>query len=77
MLDEPTEGIQPSIVQEIGDVLQRIKREGKRSILFVEQYLDFARAICDRFYVMEKGAMALEGDRGSFRLEEVSAYLSV
>ncbi len=77
VLDEPTEGIQPSIVQEIGEVLQRIKREGKRSILFVEQYLDFARAICDRFYVMEKGAMALEGDRRSFRLEEVSAYLSV
>jgi urea transport system ATP-binding protein len=77
VLDEPTEGIQPSIVQEIGDVLQRIKREGRRSILFVEQYLDFARAICDRFYVMEKGVMALEGDRGSFRVDEVSAYLSV
>jgi urea transport system ATP-binding protein len=77
LLDEPTEGIQPSIVQEIGEVLQRIKREGTRSILFVEQYLDFARAICDRFYVMEKGSMALEGDRESFNLEEVSAYLSV
>ncbi|MBI1846766.1 MAG: urea ABC transporter ATP-binding subunit UrtE [Candidatus Rokubacteria bacterium] len=77
VLDEPTEGIQPSIVQEIGDVLQRIKREGTRSILFVEQYIDFARAICDRFYVMEKGVMALEGDRGSFRVDEVSAYLSV
>ncbi len=77
LLDEPTEGIQPSIVQEIGEVLQRIKREGKRSILFVEQYLDFARSICDRFYVMEKGVMALEGDRASFRVEEVSAYLSV
>ena len=77
LLDEPTEGIQPSIVQEIAEVLQRIKREGKRSILFVEQYLDFARSICDRFYVMEKGVMALEGDRASFRVEEVSAYLSV
>jgi urea transport system ATP-binding protein len=77
LLDEPTEGIQPSIVQEIGEVLQRIKREGRRSILFVEQYLDFARAICDRFYVMEKGVMALEGDRHTFRLDEVSAYLSV
>jgi urea transport system ATP-binding protein len=77
LLDEPTEGIQPSIVQEIAEVLQRIKREGRRSILLVEQYLDFARSICDRFYVMEKGVMALEGDRGSFRVEEVSAYLSV
>ena len=77
LLDEPTEGIQPSIVAEIAEVLQKIKGEGRRSILFVEQYLDFARAICDRFYVMEKGVMALEGDRHSFRIDEVSAYLSV
>ncbi len=77
LLDEPTEGIQPSIVEEIAEVLQRIKREGKRSILFVEQYLEFARSICDRFYVMEKGIMAVEGDRRSFHIDEVSAYLSV
>jgi urea transport system ATP-binding protein len=77
LLDEPTEGIQPSIVEEIADVLLRIKQEGRRSILLVEQYLDFARAICDRFYVVEKGIVALEGDRQSFRVDEVSAYLSV
>ena len=77
LLDEPTEGIQPSIVQEIEAVLQRIRQEGSRSILLVEQYLEFARSICDRFYVMEKGGVALEGDRGAFRLDEVSAFLSV
>ncbi len=77
LLDEPTEGIQPSIVQEIATVLQRIKREGTRSILLVEQYLEFARSICDRFYVMEKGGVALEGDRASFRIDQVSAFLSV
>jgi urea transport system ATP-binding protein len=77
LLDEPTEGIQPSIVQEIAEVLQRIKREGRRSILLVEQYLEFARAICDRFYVMEKGGIVLEGDRHTFRVDEVSAFLSV
>jgi urea transport system ATP-binding protein len=77
LLDEPTEGIQPSIVQEIAEVLQRIKREGRCSILLVEQYLEFARAICDRFYVMEKGGMALEGDRQTFRVDEVAAFLSV
>ena len=77
LLDEPTEGIQPSIVQEIAGVLQRIKQERKRSILLVEQYLEFARSICDRFYVMEKGAVALEGDRGAFRIDEVSQFLSV
>jgi urea transport system ATP-binding protein len=77
LLDEPTEGIQPSIVQEIAEALQRIKEEGQRSILLVEQYLEFARAIGDRFYVMEKGGMALEGDRETFRVDEVSAFLSV
>jgi urea transport system ATP-binding protein len=77
LLDEPTEGIQPSIVQEIAAVLQRIKQEGRRSILLVEQYLEFARSICDHFYVMEKGAVALEGNRAAFHLDEVSSYLSV
>jgi urea transport system ATP-binding protein len=77
LLDEPTEGIQPSIVEEIAAVLQQIKREGTRSILLVEQYLEFARSICDRFYVMDKGAVALEGDQRSFDLAQVSALLSV
>jgi urea transport system ATP-binding protein len=77
LLDEPTEGIQPSIVQEIAAVLERIKQEGRRSILLIEQYLEFARSICDHFYVMEKGAVALEGDRAAFHLDEVSGYLSV
>ncbi len=77
LLDEPTEGIQPSIVEEIAAVLQRIRQEGTRAILLVEQYLEFARSICDRFYVMEKGMVALEGDRGAFRLDEVSTFLSV
>lgn len=77
LLDEPTEGIQPSIVEEIADVLRRIKEEGRRSILLIEQYLEFARSICDRFYVMDKGAMALEGDGRTFDVEAVSALLSV
>jgi urea transport system ATP-binding protein len=77
LLDEPTEGIQPSIVEEIADVLRRIKEEGRRSILLVEQYLEFARSISDRFYVMEKGVIALEGDRHAFDVERVAAYLSV
>ncbi len=77
LLDEPTEGIQPSVVQEIEAVLHRIKREGRRSILLVEQYLEFARAICDRFYVMDRGAVALEGRREEFRMDEVKSLLSV
>jgi ABC-type branched-subunit amino acid transport system ATPase component len=45
--------------------------------LLVEQYLEFAREICDRFYVMDKGGVALAGDRRSFSVDEVSALLSV
>lgn len=77
LLDEPTEGIQPSIVQEIAAVLQRIKRERKRSILLVEQYLEFARAICDRFYVIDRGSVALEGRREDFHIDETKSLLSV
>jgi urea transport system ATP-binding protein len=77
LLDEPTEGIQPSIVSEIADVLLRLKREGRRSILLVEQYLEFAHAICDRYYVMDKGGVALEGDRGAFPVDRIGALLSV
>src|SRR5262249_38611913 len=77
LLDEPTEGIQPSIVREIAAVLERIKQEGRRSILLIEQYLEFARSICDHFYVMEKGGLALEGDRAAFHVDQVSSYLSV
>jgi urea transport system ATP-binding protein len=77
LLDEPTEGIQPSIVQEIAAALARIKAEGRHSILLVEQYLDFAHSISDRFYVMEKGSIALEADRQTFRVDEVTALLSV
>lgn len=77
LLDEPTEGIQPSIVQEIEAVLYRIKQEGGRAILLVEQYLEFARAICDRFYVMDRGAVAVEGRGEEFRMDEVKSLLSV
>jgi urea transport system ATP-binding protein len=77
LLDEPTEGIQPSIVEQIADVLERIKAEGRRSILLVEQYLEFAWSIGDRFYVMDKGGVAMESDRAGLRLDEVTAYLSV
>jgi urea transport system ATP-binding protein len=77
LLDEPTEGIQPSIVEEIADALRRIKGEGRRAIVLVEQYLEFARALCDRFYVMEKGAVAWKGDRATFDVDEVKRFLSV
>ena len=77
LLDEPTEGIQPSIVEEIATALQRIKAEGRRSIVLVEQYLEFAHMLCDHFYVMEKGGVAWEGARSAFDADEVTRFLSV
>ncbi len=77
ILDEPTEGIQPSIVEEIAAVLHRFRQDAGRSILLVEQYLEFAQAMADRFYVIDRGGVALEGGREAFRLEEVTRLLSV
>lgn len=62
ILDEPTEGIQPSIVQQIEESLREIRTRLKVAILLVEQYLDFAWSIADRFYVMRRGQIVLEGD---------------
>jgi len=62
LLDEPTEGIQPSIIQDIESVLIQLKASGKMAILLVEQYLDFARRLGDDFYIMERGTMVMGGD---------------
>ena len=62
ILDEPTEGIQPSIVQQIEDALREIRTRLKIAILLVEQYLDFAWSIADRFYVMRSGRIIDEGN---------------
>jgi urea transport system ATP-binding protein len=55
LLDEPTEGIQPNIIDLIGETLIKIKKEGKISILLVEQYLDFCLGVGDSFYIMDRG----------------------
>ena len=61
ILDEPTEGIQPNIIDLIGDTLLKIKKEGKISILLVEQYLDFCLGVGDSFYIMDRGAIVAHG----------------
>jgi urea transport system ATP-binding protein len=62
ILDEPTEGIQPSIVQQIEETLREIRLRLKIAILLVEQYLDFAWSIADRFYVMRRGRIVVQGN---------------
>lgn len=61
LLDEPTEGIQPSIIDQIEDLLLRIKTQIKLSVLLVEQYVEFATRVADRYYFMETGSIVAEG----------------
>src|SRR5919108_1441547 len=77
LLDEPTEGIQPSIILDIEESIQRLKQEGRMAILLVEQYLDFARRLADHIYVMEQGSIVLEGQMQELEEDAVKRYLAV
>jgi urea transport system ATP-binding protein len=77
MLDEPTEGIQPSIIEQIGETLKRIRKEENISILLVEQYLDFALDVADSFYIMDRGAVVAEGPIANLNDEVVRKHLTV
>jgi urea transport system ATP-binding protein len=77
ILDEPTEGIQPNIIDLIGDTLVKIKQEGKISILLVEQYLDFCVAVGDSFYIMDRGAVVAEGPIAHLNDDIVKKHLTV
>lgn len=61
ILDEPTEGIQPSIIEDIAIAIQRVNRELGITVMIVEQYLDFVLEVSDSYYVMDKGAITLSG----------------
>jgi urea transport system ATP-binding protein len=77
ILDEPTEGIQPSIIDLIGDTLKKLKNEGELSILLVEQYVDFCREIADRFYAMDRGVVTISGPISALTDEVVKEHLQV
>jgi urea transport system ATP-binding protein len=77
ILDEPTEGIQPNIIDLIGDTLLKIKKEGKISILLVEQYLDFCLGVGDSFYIMDRGAIVAEGPIAHLNDDIVKKHLTV
>jgi urea transport system ATP-binding protein len=65
LLDEPTEGIQPSIIKDIGRAIAYLRSLGQMAIVLVEQYLDFARELGDHFAVMDRGAVTFSCDRAS------------
>ena len=77
LLDEPTEGIQPSIVLEIRAVLRRIRQETGLAMLLAEQFLDFAAGLADRYCVLDGGVVALRGEAGQLDTAAVTELLAV
>ncbi len=77
ILDEPTEGIQPNIIDQIGDAIRMLKAEGTMGILLVEQYLDFAQALGDSFYILDRGTVVAEGLIAHLNDETVKKHLMV
>jgi urea transport system ATP-binding protein len=77
VLDEPTEGIQPSIIKDIGRVIELLRDRGTMAILLVEQYFDFARDLAQRIVVMDRGDIVLNGRREELDEQDVRRRLSV
>ncbi len=77
IFDEPTEGIQPSIIKDIGRVIRLLRDRGDIAILLCEQYFDFARELADRFVVLSRGEVVAQGDKSQMDSEDVKKHLSV
>ncbi|MAC77213.1 MAG: urea ABC transporter ATP-binding subunit UrtE [Rhodobacteraceae bacterium] len=77
LLDEPTEGIQPNIIQQIGRVIEYLRDQGDMAILLVEQYFDFAYGLADRFYALRRGSVVLSGAKEEVGREAMLEAVSV
>ncbi|WP_261903666.1 urea ABC transporter ATP-binding subunit UrtE [Vibrio fortis] len=77
ILDEPTEGIQPNIVQEIGDIIRMLNEQMGLTVLLVEQKLPFARKVGDRFCILDRGRHVAEGDMEALDEKLIKEYLTV
>ncbi len=77
LLDEPTEGIQPNIIQQIGRVIAYLRDRGDMAIVLVEQYFDFAYQLADRFYVLKRGAVAMAGTKAELAEADLRRAVSV
>ena len=77
LLDEPTEGIQPSIIKDIGRAIDYLRNKGEMAIILVEQYFEFARELADRFAVMDRGQIVLSGSREEMVEDDVRRCLTV
>jgi urea transport system ATP-binding protein len=77
LLDEPTEGIQPSIIKDVARAIAYLRDKRGMAILLIEQYFDFARELADSFAVMDRGEIVLAGDRSDMDEARVRRYLTV
>ncbi|RDC74349.1 urea ABC transporter ATP-binding subunit UrtE [Rhodovulum sp. 12E13] len=77
LLDEPTEGIQPNIIQQIGRVIERLRGEGEMAIVLVEQFFDFAFGLADRFVAMSRGAVTLSDIKANVTRDDMLARVSI
>lgn len=77
LLDEPTEGIQPSIIKDIGEVIRALAARGDMAILLVEQYFDFARDLMDEYIVLDRGEVVIAGAASDMVESDVRRYLTV
>jgi urea transport system ATP-binding protein len=77
LLDEPTEGIQPNIIQQIGHVLTHLKAKGDIAIVLVEQYFEFAYGLADHFYVLRRGQVSVSGPKLGFEKSALRGEVSV
>ena len=77
LLDEPTEGIQPSIIKDIGRVISKLAARSDMAIVLVEQYFDFARDLADAFIVMDRGEVVIAGRKDDMVEADVRRYLTV
>lgn len=77
LLDEPTEGIQPNVIKDIGNVISILRERGEMAILLVEQYFEFARELGDEFAVMDRGEVVLSGGMKKVPVKEIKKHLTV
>jgi urea transport system ATP-binding protein len=77
LLDEPTEGIQPNIIQQIGRVINLLRDEGQMAIILVEQYFEFAYELADQFVVLRRGEVVLSGAKEQMNRDELLSHVSV
>ena len=77
VLDEPTEGIQPSVIKDIGRAIDYLRRKGDMAILLVEQYFDFARELADTFIVLERGEVVMAGNADDLKGDDVRSRIAI